>query len=269
MNPEASPFQELIRLIEHLRGEDGCPWDRKQTPQTLAIYLVEEVYELVEAIQSGNPEAVREELGDVMFLLFFLASINQGQDHFDIQEAVIANTRKMRNRHPHVFGDTTVDSAEEVRQNWHQIKAAEKNSQKDTPLLDSIPKKLPSLMRAYRISERAARTGFDWNDIGGALDKTEEEWLELKTELGRDAAAFNHEDVALEFGDVLFTLTNVARFAGIHPETALSAAIQKFEKRFAYMERISKETGKPFENLAFDDMQALWQQAKENSQEKP
>ena len=175
MNPEASPFQELIRLIEHLRGEDGCPWVRKQTPQTLAIYLIEEVYELVEAIQSGNPEAVREELGDVMFLLFFLASINQGQGHFDIQEAVIANTRKMRNRHPHVFGDTTVKSAEEVRQNWHQIKATEKNSQNDTSLLDSIPKKLPALMRAYRMSERAARTGFDWNDIGGALDKTEED----------------------------------------------------------------------------------------------
>ena len=143
------------------------------------------------------------------------------------------------------------------------------------PVLASDPLvKVYSAMLAALAAGASARTnpanaGFDWNDIGGALDKTEEEWLELKTELGRDAAAFNHEDVALEFGDVLFTLTNVARFAGIHPETALSAAIQKFEKRFAYMERISKETGEPFENLAIDDMQALWQQAKENSQEKP
>jgi tetrapyrrole methylase family protein/MazG family protein len=265
MNPEPPPFKGLIRLIEHLRGENGCPWDRKQTPQTLSVYLVEEVYELVEAIQTGDPEAVQEELGDVLFLLFFLAAIYQGQGHFDIREAVIANTRKMRNRHPHVFGDTRVDSAEDVRQNWHQIKAAEKNGRKNASRLDSVPKKLPALMRAYRISERAARTGFDWNDVGGVLDKAEEEWQELKTELDRDAAAFNQKDVALEFGDVLFTLTNVARFAGIHPETALSAATLKFEKRFTCMERMSQEMGKKFEELAFDDMQALWLQAKEHT----
>jgi len=265
INPESSPFKRLIRLIEHLRGENGCPWDRKQTPHTLSVYLVEEVYELVEAIQSGDPEAVQEELGDVLFLIFFLAAMYQEQGHFDIREAVIANTRKMRNRHPHEFGDTTVESAEDVRQNWHQIKAAEKNHRKKASLLDSVPKKLPALMRAYRISERAARTGFDWDDIGGVLGKAEEEWQELKIELARDASAFNRQDVALEFGDVLFTLTNVARFASIHPETALSAATRKFEKRFAYMEGRSREMGKAFEDLTFDDMHALWQQAKDIS----
>jgi tetrapyrrole methylase family protein/MazG family protein len=263
MNPEASPFEGLIRLIEHLRSENGCPWDRKQTPQTLSIYLVEEVYELVEAIQSGNPDAVQEELGDVLFLLFFLASIYQGQGHFDIREAVAANTGKMRSRHPHVFGDTVVDSAADVRRNWHQIKAAEKSKREDASLLDSVPRKLPALMRAYRISERAARTGFDWHDMQGVIAKAEEEWHELKTELARDASAFNREDAALEFGDVLFTLTNVARFAKLHPETALSAATRKFEKRFARMERMTRETGQPFQDLSFDDMQALWQQAKE------
>ena len=267
MNPETSPFQGLTRLIQHLRGENGCPWDRKQTPLTLSVYLVEEVYELVDAIQSGDPEAVQEELGDVLFLIFFLAAMYQEQGHFDIKKAAIANTLKMRNRHPHVFGDTTVESAEDVRRNWHQIKAAEKAKPKNASLLDSVPKQLPALMRAYRISERAARTGFDWEDMGGVLDKAEEEWGELKTELARDASAFNPEDVALEFGDVLFTLTNVARFASIHPETALSAATRKFEKRFAYMERVSREMGKTFEDLTFDDMHALWQQAKEHSQE--
>ena len=266
MNPETSPFKGLIRLIEHLRGENGCPWDRKQTPQSLSIYLVEEVYELVEALQAGNPEDVCEELGDVLFLIFFLAAMYKEQDHFDIREVVMANTRKMRKRHPHVFGDTIVDSVENVRQNWHQIKAAEKNSPPKAPLLDSVPKKLPALMRAYRISERAARTGFDWDDMGGVLDKAEEEWQELKTELAREAPAFNPKDVALEFGDVLFTLTNVARVANIHPETALSAATRKFEKRFAYMERVSRETGKSFEDLSVDEMHVLWLEAKRISE---
>ena len=266
MNPETSPFKGLIRLIEHLRSKDGCPWDRKQTPQTLSVYLIEEVYELVEAIQSGTPEAVREELGDVLFLIFFLAAMYQEQGHFNILETVIANTRKMRSRHPHVFGESTVDSAEDVRKQWHQIKAAEKSKPDTASLLDSVPKKLPALMRAYRISERAARTGFDWNDMQGVIDKAEEEWQELKTELARDASAFNHKDVALEFGDVLFTLTNVARFADIHPETSLSAATQKFEKRFTHMERTAGKMGKRFEDLTFDEMHALWFQAKEVSE---
>ena len=265
MSPEDSPFKGLIRLIEHLRGENGCPWDRKQTPQTLSVYLIEEVYELVDAIQSGNPEAVNEELGDVLFLIFFLAAMYQEKGHFDIRETVFANTRKMRNRHPHVFGNTTVDSAEDVRRNWHQIKAAEKSKPESASRLDSVPSQLPALMRAYRISERAARTGFDWDDMGGVLNKAEEEWQELKTELARDASAFNSKDVALEYGDVLFTLTNVARFAGIHPETALSAATRKFENRFTHMERMCSEMGKHFEDLTFDEMHALWFKAKEQT----
>ena len=263
MSRGKSPFGDLIRLIERLRGENGCPWDRKQTPLTLAVYLVEEVYELVEAIQAGNPEAVSEELGDVLFLLFFLAAMFQEQGHFGIRETVAANTRKMRNRHPHVFGNTTVKSAEEVRRKWHEIKAAEKHPRQNGSLLDSVPKQLPALMRAYRISERAARTGFDWDDMQGVINKAEEEWQELKAELARDASTFNHKDVALEFGDVLFTLTNVARFANIHPETALSAATRKFETRFAHMERMSDEMGKRFEDLTFDEMHALWFQAKD------
>jgi len=265
MSPKTSPFEGLIQLIEHLRGDNGCPWDRKQTPQTLSVYLIEEVYELVEAIQSGSPEDVSEEAGDVLFLIFFLAAMYQEKGDFDIREAVDANIRKMRNRHPHVFGDTTVDSAEDVRQKWHQIKAAEKTKQKSTSLLDSVPRQLPALMRAYRISERAARTGFDWDDMGGVLNKAEEEWQELKTELARDASAFNREDVAIEYGDVLFTLTNVARFANIHPETALSAATRKFEKRFAHMEGMSGKTGRRFEDLSFDEMHALWLQAKKHT----
>jgi len=265
LNACKSPFDELIQLIERLRGKDGCSWDRKQTPQSLAVYLIEETYELVEAIQSGTHEAVREEVGDVLFLLFFIASQYQELGHFDIHDTARLNAKKMINRHPHVFGNATADTPEEVRQNWTKIKAAEKKGRNDASLLESVPKKLPALMRAYRISERAAQTGFDWDDIAGVMKKAEEEWQELKIELAKDAAKLDRRDVALEFGDVLFTLTNVARFAKIHPETALSAATQKFERRFNYMERISEGNGLKFENLSYSEMHSLWNQAKEHS----
>jgi len=262
IDSEAPPFGKLIHLIEKLRGEGGCPWDRKQTPQSLAVYLIEEAHELVEAIRSEDAEAVCEELGDVMFLLFFLAAIYKENGEFDVLKAVSKNVVKMRNRHPHVFGNATVDSAEDVSRNWSRIKAAEKPDRGDGSLLDAIPKTLPALMRAYRVSSRAARTGFDWNDLEGVMSQAEEEWRELKAELEKDADGFNRENVALEFGDVLFTLTNVARFAGIHPDTALDASIRKFERRFHRMERHAFKMEQKFEDLEYDDMHELWERAK-------
>jgi len=261
----ASPFDQLIQLIEHLRGENGCPWDQKQTPQSSSVYLIEEAYELVEAIQSEASEAVQEELGDVLFLLFFIAAQYQSSGFFDIQDAAYKNVQKMVNRHPHVFGDTQAHTPEEVRRNWIKIKKSEKKGHGDDSVLDSVPGQLPALMRAYRVSERAARTGFDWDDLSGVIKKAEEEWHELKTELAKDPADMNLQDVALEFGDVLFTLTNVARFAKIHPETALTAATNKFERRFKYMEKRSKKMGQEFDTLSFDDMQILWKKAKQKS----
>jgi tetrapyrrole methylase family protein/MazG family protein len=169
----------------------------------------------------------------------------------------------MIRRHPHVFGNGHADNADEVKQNWHRVKMKEKNHAAKKSVLDSVPTKLPALMRAYRISERAAGTGFDWNDISGVMQKVEEEWSELKFELAKiNQTKEDQNKVALEFGDILFTLVNVARFIHIHPETALSVSIKKFEKRFKHMENLISVKGKNFESISQNEMNILWEEAK-------
>ncbi|MBU0987239.1 MAG: nucleoside triphosphate pyrophosphohydrolase [Proteobacteria bacterium] len=253
----------VLKLIERLRGENGCPWDRKQTPKTLAVYLVEEIFELFDAIESENPDEVCEELGDVLFHILFIASLYRDMGHFDLNNVTAVNTEKMIRRHPHVFGNDKVDSADEVRSRWHKIKMQEKNHSAKVSILDSVPRKLPALMRAYRMSERAAKTGFDWDDIAGVMQKVEEEWAELKSALtGEGQAGGRPERVLLEFGDILFTLVNVARFAQIHPETALAASIKKFEKRFKHMEKTVLKNRKDIESLSPKEMEKLWEEAK-------
>ncbi|MCP4349570.1 MAG: nucleoside triphosphate pyrophosphohydrolase [Desulfobacterales bacterium] len=267
-------LERLIKLIEALRGENGCPWDQKQTPKTMAVYLTEEVCELAEAIESGNPDEICEELGDVLFHIFFIARLFQEKGLFDIENVTSAITEKMIRRHPHIFGNATVNNADEVRRQWHEIKMKEKNDDaRKASVLDSVPASLPALMRAYRISERAARTGFDWDDISGVMEKMEEEWAELKFELldkktgADDRDKDNLNSTALELGDVLFTLVNIGRFARIHPETALTGTIKKFETRFKYMEKILLESGTNINSASQDEMEMLWEQAKklENS----
>lgn len=256
-------MEDLIALIKTLRGDEGCPWDRQQTARSMAVHLVEEVYEAVDAIQAGEPGAVREELGDVLFHIFFIAALFAEQGHFDIRDVIRTSTAKMIRRHPHVFGEERVASADEVRVRWRRIKQHEKGSAEKASILDSIPSGLPALMRAYRVSERAAGKGFDWQTLAGVLEKAEEEWHEFKAELGHgDPAVLERQDVAMEFGDILFTLVNVARFARIHPETALTGAIAKFEKRFRHMEREIAAAGRRMESVSFDELQALWQAAK-------
>ncbi len=258
-------ISSIIELIEILRGENGCPWDRKQTPKTIAVYLIEEVYELVDAIESGDPDGVCEELGDVLFHILFLAGLFREMGHFNIKDVVDLNVEKMTRRHPHVFGNESVDTVEDVGTRWHQIKLEEKSLAKKASILDSVPAGLPALMRAYRISERAAKTGFDWNDISGVMQKVEEEWSELKAVLKRESRAPKDQDLlALEFGDVLFTLVNVARFAHIHPETALRNSTKKFENRFAYMEKLITESQRIIESVSQGEMDELWEEAKAN-----
>lgn len=251
-------MNSLIKVIETLRGENGCPWDKKQTPRSMCIYLVEEIYELLDAIESGNPDAVCEELGDVLFHILFITSLFQKMKHFDIADVADVNTEKMTRRHPHVFGDAAVDCVDEVKNRWYKIKMKEKNHNHKDSILDSIPASLPALLRAYRVSERAARIGFDWADISGVMQKTEEEWAELKTELERK----DNKRVLSEFGDLLFTLVNVARFAGIHPETALVDSIKKFETRFKYMEKVFSDKEKSLESASPDELDMLWEEAK-------
>ncbi len=253
----------IIGLIETLRGGNGCPWDRKQTPRTIVAYLLEEVYELIDAVESGNHADVCEELGDVLFHILFLVSLYREMGRFDIQDVSDINLEKMTRRHPHVFGDDRVDNADEVRERWQKIKMKEKALVPGGSILDSVPSNLPALMRAYRISDRAGKTGFDWDDISGVMQKVEEEWAELKTALSRQDGTPEHQNhLALEFGDVLFTLVNVARFANIHPEFALRDSTKKFENRFKYMERLIEKSRKDIGSVSPEKMDALWEAAK-------
>ena len=264
LTPTPNALGAVISLIKRLRGADGCPWDQKQTPETLAVYLIEEMYELVDAVASGNSQAVCEELGDVLFQVLFLAEIFSESGAFDLDRVVQFNRDKMVRRHPHVFGETRADSTDTIRQNWHAIKKEEKknNATGVTSLLDSIPASLPALMRSYRVSERAARTGFDWNDLAEVMGKVEEEWEEFKTAVAHARDEKARHKAAVEFGDIIFTLTNVARFAGFHPENALTAAINKFEKRFRYMENNFIEQGSELESSSRQEMDRAWELAK-------
>jgi len=253
----------VIRLIETLRGTGGCPWDREQTPKTISVYLVEEIFELVDAIESGSPDAVCEELGDVLFHILFVTRLFRESGDFDIQDVVRGVNEKMIRRHPHVFGNDSVSGTAEIRDRWHAIKIKEKPPGKGASILDSVPTGLPALMRAYRVSERAARTGFDWNDISGVMEKVEEEWSEFQSKLSKDDPdKKDRERLALEFGDILFTLVNVARFAHIHPETALTGSIKKFEKRFRHMEHALSESGKSVDSVPAEELDRLWEAAK-------
>lgn len=258
-----SAFGRLGALVAALRGENGCPWDRKQTPKSMSVQLLEETYELVDAIAGGRADGICEELGDVLFHIFFVARLFEEQGRFGIEDVADGITRKMVRRHPHVFGDRSVSSAEEVKQQWHVIKQGEKTDAPNESVLDSVPRKQPALMRAYRISVKAAREGFDWDDLPGVMEKVEEELAELKEaraeNKGKDA---DKEAVQLEFGDLLFTLVNVARFLGINPEAALTDATDKFERRFRHMEAVIRSSHRKLADVDQKEKDEIWEGAK-------
>lgn len=253
-----------MELIAALRDENGCPWDRKQTPVSMTVYLIEETFELVEAIKSGDMDDIQEEMGDVLFQLLFLMVLYQQQGSFEPTDVLGRNLRKMIHRHPHVFGTDKVDDAAQVKQRWREIKQREKGPADGSSLMASVPVGLPALLRSYRISERAAATGFDWDSLTGVLGQAEAEWDEFKAELDLDTAGGvkDQAKAAEEFGDTLFTLVNVGRLAGIHPETALSRATAKFIRRFKCMEEMAAEQGKSLDAIPRDQMEAFWQAAK-------
>ena len=235
---ETDSVKALVELVASLRGEHGCPWDQKQTPQSMLIYLMEEMYELADALESGNDEAVREELGDVLFHIVFLTRLFQERGLFSIYDVAREIADKMIRRHPHVFGKAQVENTEEVRQNWHKIKQNEKKHSPKGSVLDSVPKKLPALMRAYQISERTARSGFDAQPAEDIFDRLVSEFDQLRQVVKRAQT----DQISNKFGILLFSLVHLARLLKIHPETALSAAVQKFEKRFRQVEsEVSKK----------------------------
>jgi MazG family protein len=248
-------LKALVALVESLRGKHGCPWDQKQTPRTMLIYLIEEMYELADAIESNHAEDVREELGDVLFHIVFMARLFQETGEFSIYDVAREITDKMIRRHPHVFGTARVDNTDTVKHNWHKIKQDEKKPGKEKSVIDSVPKRLPALMRTYQICERAARSGFDYKDAENILRQLASELNGLKQVLKGN----EEERISEEFGNLLFDLVNLARFLEIHPETALSGALKTFEKRFRQMEKRISERGTNFNSLSQAEIQQIWQ----------
>lgn len=249
-------FNKLIKIMKQLRNPiNGCPWDLKQTKNSLKEYVLEESHELVEAIEMNSYEKQKEELGDLMLQIVFLSRINEEHGHFSIKEVIETINKKLIRRHPHIFGDYTVKSAEEVKQNWEKIKKKEK---KNNSILSDYPSQMPALSHAKRVAEQASSVGFDWSDPLAALNKVEEEIEELKKEI----RAGHSERIAEEIGDILFAIVNVSRLAQINPEFALKNTNKKFVTRFRYIEEQLKKLGKDIAKTSLDEMEDLWQQAK-------
>lgn len=254
-------FQRLVEIMARLRAPDGCPWDRQQTFDTIKAYLLEETYEVLEAIDNRNWEQLAEELGDLMLQAVFLAQMASEQNLFRIADSLDSINDKLVRRHPHVFGDARAETPAEVKRRWDEIKAAEKNERGDTEtsLLAGIPRALPALAEAQQIGVRAGRAGFDWSNADGVRRKVDEELRELDE--ARKSASV--ERVEQEIGDLLFAIVNLARFLDVDAEQALRRANSRFRARFAYIEEKLRERGRPLPGATLDEMEALWHEAKQ------
>ena len=267
-------FDDLVALMARLRSPEGCPWDREQTYETLAPMLLEEAYEAFEAVEEareGKPTELRDELGDLLFQIVFYAQVARERGEFTIADVVEAIHSKMVRRHPHVFGDATVRDNEELLRNWEAMKAEEKRaagkerSAEDSSLLDGVSRKAPALMEAHQLSTKAARVGFDWQSVEDIFDKLHEEIDELKTAITAHAESeteADHTRVREELGDLLFAVTNIARHLQVEPEAALKSANRKFRRRFRYIEEGLRARGRTLDAATLDEMEALWQEAK-------
>ena len=249
-------LDELIKIMSALRGKKGCPWDREQTMESLKPFIVEEAYEVLEAIDEKDPEHVKEELGDLLFQIVFQCQIAKEKGDFDMADVIEKIGRKMIARHPHVFGDADYKTSAEVLVHWEAQKKRE-GKQRES-LLEGVPKTLPSLLRAHRLQDRAARVGFDWDKVGDVMKKLDEEIGEFK-----EAMENKKEDaIEEELGDVLFMLVNISRFIGVNPEDALRKTISKFISRFRYIEMAAADSGRTLSDMSLAEMDALWDEAK-------
>ena len=258
-----TPFEQLVQLMDRLRDPGGCPWDREQTLETLKTYLLEETYEVLDALETGEPADHCEELGDLLLQVVFQAKLRAETGHFTIDDVINGIHGKLVRRHPHVFGDSSASSAEEVLDQWERIKAREKEGTSRPSVLDHVPAQLPALLQSLRISEKAARIGFDWTAETDLLDKIDEEWRELRHEI----KAGNLEGITEELGDLLFTLANLARRHDFDPEQALRGANRKFMERFRYIEKQLAGQGRRPEEASLAEMDALWDEAKKLGKE--
>lgn len=254
-------FGELVAVMARLRAPGGCPWDRKQTFETIKTYLLEEAYEVMDAIDRQDWRGLEEELGDLLLQPVFFAEMAAEQGLFTIADSLDAINRKLVRRHPHVFGDAHAETPEEVKVRWDEIKQQEKAAQGAVPaasVLDAVPRNLPALMEADKVSHKVAALGFDWPDIGGVLAKVREE----AEELASAQQTQNAKDVRHELGDLLFTIVNLARFLQVDPEQALRQSTMRFRGRFAHVERRVAESGKEFKETALEQMEEWWQEGK-------
>ena len=260
-------FEDLVAIQSRLRAPGGCPWDREQTHLTLRTYLIEEAYEVLDAIEKGSATELAEELGDLLLQVLFHADIAREAGAFDISNVITGIHEKLVRRHPHVFGNVKADTAAQVLKNWAQLKAKEK--QKASPdggapkdplqsVLDSVPRSLPALLEAYQMTRRATQVGFDWEHVEGIIEKLKEESQELQSAL----TTSNRRAVEEEVGDILFAAVNLARFLEIDPEVALKHSNLKFKERFQHMEREAARRGQDLSKLSKDELERLWEAAK-------
>lgn len=250
-------FDELVQLMTRLRSPGGCPWDRKQTLPDLKPFVIEESYEVVEAIDQDDRTALAEELGDLLLQAVFIAEITREEGTFDIYDAITAIHDKLVRRHPHVFGDVVAGDAEQVLVNWEKLKQDERKAENKS-VLSGIPQAMPALLKASRLTEKAARVGFDWRRTDDVFDKLDEEMGELREAVASGDAQNIHDEI----GDLLFTIGNIARKVNVNPEEALQSTNRKFMRRFEHMEARVREREQNLDQLQLEEMDRLWDDAK-------
>lgn len=253
---EKNPLLRLKEIAAILRAENGCPWDREQTFASLKPYLIEEAYEVIDAIDKSDMKDFREELGDLLYQVYAHAQIAEEQSLFTVEDVAQGIVDKLIRRHPHVFGDENINDSKGVKDRWEKIKKEEKAGRRS--VLGGIPRNLPALTMAYRVQEKVSHAGFDWEKIDDAIKKIDEELNEFKEAV----AASSDEMMKEEAGDILFSIVNVLRFRGIDPEDALRGTVNKFMRRFTYIESASEEMGKPLKSMTLEEMDRLWDESK-------
>ena len=251
-------FKKLTEIVNTLMGENGCPWDKVQTRESLKPYLIEEAYETLEALDGNNPEEIKEELGDLLYQILFHAKISENKKEFNITDVIESISNKMEHRHPHVFKKGTLETPDEVAAQWEEIKIKEKGKAGRKSVLDGIPSYLPSLLRSQKLQKKAANHGFDWDKISSVFDKLDEEVAEFKKAI----LSGKKKDVKEELGDILFVLVNIAKFNKIDAEEALRATNNKFIKRFQHIEAEVAKRGKTLKETPLEELEQYWQNAK-------
>ena len=258
MSETLNSLSKLIKITDTLMGEDGCPWDKVQTRESLKPYLVEETYEVLDALDANDPEKIKEELGDLLYQILFHSKISSLKGEFNFRDVINNLSEKMVRRHPHVFKEGELNTPDQVVKQWEEIKRNEKNQANQKSILDNIPKNLPSLLRAQKLQKKTAKEGFDWDQINDVFDKLDEEIAEFKEAVLKKKSA----DIQNEIGDIIFVITNIAKCYKIDAEEALRSTNNKFIKRFQYIEQKIEAKGKTLKDSPLEEMERYWQEAK-------